>query len=883
MDARKYKYTRKAKRRLAKKQAVQNTTKPPGSSTFRNVSKLLGSSTIKNVNDVNHKPSKISVTNRTPATDPAPETNQEMAPERAQFSTSLVTKQKSRNKMEKIRNAWNKCKLSAIPENPTAQEMSGYFGPKWTRPRARAGLSPHHHAALPLLPPLHVPATTCFQWPKLLGSTMFGSVSDVNPEPSQISVTNPTPVEPHNSDPSQVDDPDANGAADPDSNEATDSDPCEASDPDLNGATDPDPTEPTDHEPNGATDHNKRHAADPDHETNPEKAPEPANFPASLSLKKNIKKKRRLQKNPAAQSQSKNATKENMLGSALFKCQSDVNPAPSKPSETILYSVKTQDSCPSEATAHNQNGATDPDPSPSTNCDPGTNQEKVPERAWFSASTAEEMTLLKEELGMTECDTKSNGTKLANPIPNPKDLGSQVAGGFSNATGLGSGAAAKVSSTLSQWLSSGQARACRLDGGTTPPGYENRSPAQEMSGYLGPELARATLCATPCHHPAPTLLPPLHVDATPCFQWPKHAAVLLPDRGMRQGATPISQELRGRLQELRIYRGQGHVRGLMQGMEGAAMASGILLPRGSVRISFDTFLANSRPGLETTSEEMRNIGGNILEQKNDFIKPIIPDKHDKFDTTMYNNSKMLKPSAARFEKNKMLHNIKSLQATKENSLGLRLENVKQTFDKLWTVVSNCKYLTVENKRLKALEENNKLLKEENKRLEALEENNKLLKEDNKRLELEKIVLETKNKRKETENTNLKIKLQNIQSLNHTEIGKISDTERKLEIMTELFNREQTYSLKVERKLLGSEQKFKKSQRSSSELLGVVETLCCSRNSSEPKTGSEKPRPVEAALLVARLLYQHPGNPRLQHYFVSSRSFENIACRGSLYS
>ena len=79
-------------------------------------------------------------------------------------------------------------------------------------------------------------------------------------------------------------------------------------------------------------------------------------------------------------------------------------------------------------------------------------------------------------------------------------------------------------------------------------------------------------------------------------------------KGRRQGATQLSQELRGKLQELGIYRGQEHGKEERQEqeqkVEGDAMAAGKLLPRRSVRISFDTFQAKARPGLETTSEEV---------------------------------------------------------------------------------------------------------------------------------------------------------------------------------------------------------------------------------------------------------------------------------------
>ena len=105
--------------------------------------------------------------------------------------------------------------------------------------------------------------------------------------------------------------------------------------------------------------------------------------------------------------------------------------------------------------------------------------------------------------------------------------------------------------------------------------------------------------------PCPVALPPVRSSfllPTPCFQWPQHAGVVHMVRGRRQGATHLSQELRGKLQELGIYRKQEQEQ--EQKVEGAAMAAGKLLPRRSVRISFDTFQAKARPGLETTSEEV---------------------------------------------------------------------------------------------------------------------------------------------------------------------------------------------------------------------------------------------------------------------------------------
>ena len=93
----------------------------------------------------------------------------------------------------------------------------------------------------------------------------------------------------------------------------------------------------------------------------------------------------------------------------------------------------------------------------------------------------------------------------------------------------------------------------------------------------------------------PFLLP------SPAFRWPEQAAVVEEVAAAREGAVHLSTQLTDRLQELGILR-RGEDR--RQGdLATAAMARGSQLPRRSIRVSFDTFQAKARPGLETSSED----------------------------------------------------------------------------------------------------------------------------------------------------------------------------------------------------------------------------------------------------------------------------------------
>merc|ERR1711962_192849 len=91
----------------------------------------------------------------------------------------------------------------------------------------------------------------------------------------------------------------------------------------------------------------------------------------------------------------------------------------------------------------------------------------------------------------------------------------------------------------------------------------------------------------------------------PNFQWPQQSGVMDQVMTRREGNTELSPALRQKLQEAGILR-KTRALGEMKkpgDLENAASEKGKMLARGNIRISFDTFQAKSRPGLETTSSE----------------------------------------------------------------------------------------------------------------------------------------------------------------------------------------------------------------------------------------------------------------------------------------
>jgi len=83
------------------------------------------------------------------------------------------------------------------------------------------------------------------------------------------------------------------------------------------------------------------------------------------------------------------------------------------------------------------------------------------------------------------------------------------------------------------------------------------------------------------------------------FQWPQNAAVL--ESGLPNTSNSLSSDLEVKLKDLGIFRAGGDVDGIGQ-VEGAARRCGLELTKKQVRVSFDTFMAKSRPGLESDEE-----------------------------------------------------------------------------------------------------------------------------------------------------------------------------------------------------------------------------------------------------------------------------------------
>merc|ERR1712088_1280767 len=85
------------------------------------------------------------------------------------------------------------------------------------------------------------------------------------------------------------------------------------------------------------------------------------------------------------------------------------------------------------------------------------------------------------------------------------------------------------------------------------------------------------------------------------FQWPQNANVLESSRPTT--STVLSGALEDKLKDLGIFRsGCGDSEGSKSQVEGAARRCGLELTRKQVGVSFDTFMAKSRPGLESDEE-----------------------------------------------------------------------------------------------------------------------------------------------------------------------------------------------------------------------------------------------------------------------------------------
>merc|ERR1711997_1123356 len=84
------------------------------------------------------------------------------------------------------------------------------------------------------------------------------------------------------------------------------------------------------------------------------------------------------------------------------------------------------------------------------------------------------------------------------------------------------------------------------------------------------------------------------------FQWPQNATLLESTRPTT--STVLSSALEDKLKDLGIFRTGGDEGSNCQEVDGAARRCGLELTKKQVRVSFDTFMAKSRPGLESDEE-----------------------------------------------------------------------------------------------------------------------------------------------------------------------------------------------------------------------------------------------------------------------------------------
>lgn len=84
------------------------------------------------------------------------------------------------------------------------------------------------------------------------------------------------------------------------------------------------------------------------------------------------------------------------------------------------------------------------------------------------------------------------------------------------------------------------------------------------------------------------------------FQWPQNASLL--ESARPTTSTVLSSALEDKLKDLGIFRAGRADGSNCQKVDGAARRCGLELTKKQVRVSFDTFMAKSRPGLESDEE-----------------------------------------------------------------------------------------------------------------------------------------------------------------------------------------------------------------------------------------------------------------------------------------
>merc|ERR1712039_910246 len=116
------------------------------------------------------------------------------------------------------------------------------------------------------------------------------------------------------------------------------------------------------------------------------------------------------------------------------------------------------------------------------------------------------------------------------------------------------------------------------------------------------------------------------------FQWPQNAAVL--ETTLPNTSNGLSSDLEDKLKDLGIFRAGGDDDGSQ--VEGAARRCGLELTKRQVRVSFDTFMAKSRPGLESDEEvkdsspkpkKRHNNNNNNNNKDKKMTEPVL--RHDK--------------------------------------------------------------------------------------------------------------------------------------------------------------------------------------------------------------------------------------------------------------
>merc|ERR1712217_1013354 len=117
------------------------------------------------------------------------------------------------------------------------------------------------------------------------------------------------------------------------------------------------------------------------------------------------------------------------------------------------------------------------------------------------------------------------------------------------------------------------------------------------------------------------------------FQWPQNAAVLY--SGLPTTSSGLSSDLEVKLKDLGIFRAGGDDEGSQ--VDGVAKRCGLELTKRQVRVSFDTFMAKSRPGLESDEEvkesspkpkKRQNNNDNNNKNKDKKMVEAVP-RHDK--------------------------------------------------------------------------------------------------------------------------------------------------------------------------------------------------------------------------------------------------------------